>query len=131
MVNMGEFNVWTTPDGRQPLVYTGDPPTQWPILTMVNYMKWYTFYLVNPNGTIRAVDYQEWEPVENSTWAPPPTCDIDQYEDLSYPDGQFHTWSDHVPNPAQLERIAAQLGAQWDDCSREMIIGRYQREVLT
>ncbi len=121
-------HVWPVPGKDQVLVYNGPAPTDRPILSIPNYCKWYAFCLVHPNGTVAEVDYEDYEPVESSNWVPPIGVDPDAYDDLRYPK-QFHCWADHVPNPAQLERVAAQLGAVWCEQSREMIIGRYQQEI--
>ncbi len=111
-----------------PLVYNGLTPDR-PILTVVNYMKWYVLYLVNPDTSVVPVSQRVYEAVEDPNWEPPAGVDASQYDDLEYPRFAPNCWFDHIPNPGQLDRIAAQLGAVWDDNSVDMIVGRYEREI--
>ena len=94
-----------------PLIYWGPPPEGSGVLTVENYMKWYAIYAVMPDGTSRKVDHSEYADAERGK------------------DGS-HTWSDHIPNPHMLDKIAAHLKMDWDEDSYDMIVGRYQREVM-
>ncbi len=93
-------------DRGMPLVYVGEPPPERPILTVENYCKWYSLYLVKPGGWVEAVDM--------------------------YDAGSSFTaaWHDHVPDPGECERYAELKGYDWDENALDMIYGRYQREVV-
>lgn len=89
-----------------PLVMT-EPNSQGPLLTVENYVKWYDIYIVFPDGRIQKVPYELfWE-------------------------GKGTGWHDHVPNPKACQMVAEKLNAEWDECSFEMIVGRYMMEVVT
>jgi hypothetical protein len=90
-----------------PLVYWGFPPMAGHVVTVENYCKWYTLYLVDTDGHVQAVS---WEGLA----------------DHAEPDES--PWSDHVPNPYCLQRWAAAQNYQIDDQALEMVIGRWERE---
>jgi hypothetical protein len=95
---MDENRVYMSERGH-PLVYHGSPGKV-PILTVENYLKWYSLYLVNPDGSVEPVDFPE--------------------------DG----YCDHVPYPAAVEEMAADRGWVGCYESLEMIVGRYVLEFL-
>ena len=74
-----------------------------PTLTVENYMKWYDLYLVMPDGTVKALDLEE-------------------YLGLGFDMG------DHCWKPAHVARYAAMKG--YDICSNsfEMLIGRWRQD---
>jgi hypothetical protein len=99
-------------DRNFPLVYEGEPPEHgYIILTVENYMKWYTLYAVLPDGSAQPY----------------------------WPDGEFKEtdgfYGDHVFNPDLCEQLEGRkcrtLGNRimtWDDCSLDMIHGRWIRD---
>jgi hypothetical protein len=95
-----------------PLVYSipdNGYPQECPVLTVENYCKWYSLFLVHPDGRVEAVDYDRLEPIAAALDA--------------------SAYVDHVPNPACLEPLCDANG--WILCteSREMAVGRWQIEV--
>lgn len=86
-------------DRQLPLVYHhAMRPTDKPVLTVENYLKWYCLYLVRPDGSVEAVDFPE--------------------------DG----YCDHVPFPAAVLRMADERGWHVCTESMEMMIGRFMLE---
>jgi hypothetical protein len=90
------------------LIYIGTPSHK-PILTLENYCKWYRFYALMPDGTVRKVESSEY------------------YDDLDY-NGTI--WYDHVPNPEVYELIANHLNMFQHSETHEMIIGRYYKDIM-
>lgn len=86
-----------------PLVFQDEPGDR-PILTVENYVKWYTLYVVHPDGRVREADMTE-------------------------EDGFRSAWRDHVPHPAACHAYARLKGWEWDENSLDMVYGRYAREV--
>jgi len=95
-------------DHGHPLVFQGEPWKN-PILTVENYLKWYTLYLVMPDGEIRSLVY---------TGLILPEKFKDQV-----------LFVDHVPNPRAVAYTASQRHFYVDPVSFEAIIGRWQLEV--
>ena len=95
-----------------PLVYLGPPPRpgeQW-ILTVENYLKWYTIYVVLPEGEV--------EPLSDEMW---------QRYDREHP--MDSAWHDHVPNPDFCRWIPeAYPEYTWDGQAFDMIVGRLRNE---
>lgn len=96
-----------------PLIYHGAPPEAGAVLTMENYMKWYSIYRILPGGVVERVEYEEYAAVERG------------------PKGS-NTWCDHIPNPEMLDLIEACLGegVEWCQESRDMIVGRHRLEIM-
>jgi hypothetical protein len=69
------------------------------VLTVENYLKWYTLYLIQPDGSVEPVPFPE----------------------------EGHT--DHVPHPDAVAALAEEKGWIVCSESMEMIIGRYMQEV--
>ena len=92
-------------DRGQPLVYVGSPQDL-PVLTVENYVKWYTLHVVHPGGRVKAVNFPQ---------ASPP--------------GGGSAFVDHAPNPLACQQLAAKRGWVWDENSLDMIWGRWRREV--
>jgi len=86
------------------LVYWS-PPSEVPVLTVENYVKWYGLYLVHPDGRVEWLAFPEWGPDGRSGFV------------------------DHVPNPVACQQLAAKRGWVWDENSLDMIWGRWRREV--
>lgn len=91
-----------------PLLYVGQPPEDKPILALENYDKWYTPYLVLPNGAVVEVEADAMSLVMDT-----------------YPDA---LWVDHLFSPRYLYRLANQLGAILDERSLEVAAGRWALE---
>lgn len=84
-------------------------PVFMPTLTVENYCKWYRLYLVHPDGRVAPVDFPEWaEGVD---------------------DGQA-AYVDHVPNPNAVVAWANRSGYAVDSQSHEMMVGRWEMEVM-
>jgi len=92
-----------------PLVYNGDPPGFVPVLTIEAYCKWYTYSLVNINGSVESVCFYEAESLM-------PNCE-----------SAYH---DHVPNPRAMVLLANDRHWQLDREAYEMVLGRHMLEVL-
>lgn len=106
---MQEFRAYLSDRGI-PLVYNHAPQDK-PVLTVENYLKWYAFYLVMPNGSVEVLPY-------------------DRYRHLEGVEGLPYLWGDHVPHPAAYDRICEEL-AFYSDCnSADMITGRHVNDVL-
>ena len=84
-----------------PLVYEQVGHTT-EILTVENYIKWYSIYLIRTNGVVHRVDESNFNQSFEGT-----------------------AWNDHAPTPAYCEWLAGQLGAKWDSCSLDMVVGRW------
>lgn len=93
-----------------PLVYCWSEP-QVPVITVENYLKWYTIHVVMPDGSVESPD-------------------------LPYGNGDLW-WHDHVPSKEFCDNVVAALRAmlpkyadvKWDPQSLEMVVGRYRLEV--
>lgn len=75
-----------------------------PILTMENYEKWYSMYIIYPNGIVEKV--------------PPSledTCD---------------TWYDHAVYPEYFHGTAKRLGCTYDNRTFAMVCERFVEDVL-
>ena len=90
-----------------PLVAYGDYNGGCSVITVENYCKWYSLYLIMPGNEVKKVEFERLE--------------------------DFHEteWYDHVPNPAYVLALARKYGYSIHDLPFEMIIGRYEREVRT
>jgi hypothetical protein len=88
---------------RLPLVCVDDN-VEVPILTVENYCKWYDLQIVHPDGRVEAVPFPD--------------------------DGQGTPYVDHVPNPHAVARYADRCGYHIDLQAFEMIVGRWQLEVV-
>jgi len=86
-----------------PLVHC-TPPIAIPVLTVENYVKWYTLHVVHPDGRVQEVDFPTESPAGSA-------------------------FMDHVPNPVACQKLAADKGWLWDENSLDMIWGRWRREV--
>ena len=87
-------------DRNIPLVYHGDPPHA-PLLTVENYLKWYSIHIIHPDGSVGVVEHNEL---------------VDD------------AWADHNFKPWVCHQISQALGYEWHDESLEMVIGRYVTE---
>jgi hypothetical protein len=99
-------------DHGHPLVYQGEPWTS-PIITVENYLKWYTLYLIMPDGEIRPFLY-------TGLILPPESS---KFGSLG------STFIDHVPNPAAVVYTAEKNKMFVDPLSFEAIVGRWFIEV--
>jgi len=93
-------------------MYYGDPP-KITTVCIENYCKWYTPYVVKPDGSIDAftVTYEDLE-----EHCPPGESCMDS--------------SGHVFNPRAIARMAEARGFRMDDASYELMVGRWVLEVL-
>ena len=89
------------------LVYRQKPLDK-PVLTVEHYCKWYTLYLVMPDGTVKSVhdDFR------------------DEYDDAVEHWGSTHM-CDHCYHPDFIPVLAHHLGAYVDSEAHEMIAGRW------
>jgi len=86
------------------------PPQPHPLIVVELYMKWYTLFIINPDGSVEALCYPDFEEAPN------------------LPKG-ISCYHDHVPNP-----VAVQAYADWKEmeiCSEalELMIGRWVTDV--
>lgn len=88
-----------TKRGHQ-LIYNG--VSDRPIVTVELYCKWYSLYLIQPNGSVEEFI--------------PPT------EEVSFKDDTF--------NPIELVQYALKMNYLIDDLAFELIIGRWETETL-
>jgi len=93
-----------------PLVYIKNNNAR-KVLTVENYCKWYSLYLVLPDGEVTEV-----------------SATSDAYE-AAYNQAGGTTY-DHVFYPTFVLKLAEQLDAYLDPQSFEVIVGRYRTEVL-
>jgi hypothetical protein len=101
------YCIYTDAEGT-PLVYAHAPHTV-PILTVSVADKWYTPYLVNPDGSVTEAtlhDLEEVTPVNECAWG-----------------GSTHVW-----NPHSIQALCVKHG--WHLCmsSLQFIIGRWEHE---
>jgi len=93
-----------------PLVYVGLSKNV-PVLTVENYSKWYGFCLVLPDGSVEEVDFGVLLPSADEKGLIP--------------------YVDHVPNALLVPGMAESRGWVLDDCSYEMMVGRWESEVAS
>ena len=99
---MREYVLRHFSDRGMPLVFQDElKPGATPVLTVENYKKWYSLFLVTHEG-VRKLTYGEF-PI---------------------------TWHNHVPNPAQARELAEKNGWEFCSESYEMMVGRFIMEVL-
>lgn len=91
-----------------PLVWVTRPLRDRAVLTVENYTKWYSLFLIHPNGAVEEV------PFPDDKWAR----------------GNESAFCDHVPNPNAVQRFAADKGYGIDDQAYEMMVGRWELEVV-
>ncbi len=77
-----------------------------PILTMENYMKWYSMYIIYPDGKVESISRSS----EN--------------EDASV------TWYDHAVYPEYFHLSAKRLGCTYDNRTFAMVCERFVEDVL-
>ena len=92
-----------------PLVYAGDP-ARVPVLTVENYPKWYGLCLVMPDGSVLEVSFGELQDLADAARVSP--------------------FVDHVPNATLVPALAEARGWSLDSCSYEMMVGRWECEVV-
>lgn len=90
------------------LLYTGQPIEGKSILTLENYTKWYDIHLVNPDGSVSAVDVRILHDAQ----------EIDSKAQ----------WVDHLYHPRLLYRVAEILKAEFDERAIEVAAGRWMLE---
>jgi hypothetical protein len=78
-----------------------------PTLTVELYEKWYTLYLVKPNGDIEVVEYPD----------DPASCPSD-----------MSPYMGHVPNSKVVANYARNHGYEVDLLAFELIVGRWEIE---
>jgi hypothetical protein len=86
--------------------YTPEIPT----ITVEDYCKWYTLYVVFPDNRVESLCFPGH----------------DTLDDL--PSGEM-SFVDHVPNPRAVKRMAERLGYEIDYDSLERMVGRWFLEV--
>jgi hypothetical protein len=88
-------------DRSIPLVFNGEMHESHPaVVTVENYLKWYSLFLVKPDGSVEKIAY----------------------------DGSIQ-WADHVPNPSDIETYAEKNGYDIDREAMDMIVGRWVTEI--
>ncbi len=98
-------------DRGMPLILDANTvlPVRVPTLTVEMYCKWYTPFLIMPDGRTAAADISDLEnftPTGESAWG-----------------GSTHVW-----NPSAIKALAEARGWDIDDCAYEMICGRWEIE---
>jgi hypothetical protein len=91
-----------------PLVWIVPPLPGEVVLTVENYCKWYSLYLIHEDGRVEKI------PFPDQGWA--------QSGESAY--------ADHVPNPTVVQRFAERKGYLLDTQAFEMIIGRWELEYV-
>jgi len=98
-----------------PLVYHGQPCDH-AVLTVENYLKWYTYYLVMPNGTVEDLDTGGRAKI------------LERFEhevEASLPSGEG-LYGDHIMHPKFMWAVASKLDYYLCLESYEMVIGRWE-----
>lgn len=94
-----------------PLLYIGKPVSV-PVLTLENYTKWYSIYLVMPDGTVDTINSDVILEI------------VSQYQSREYP----CLWVDHLYHPLLLQKLAEKLNAELDERAQEVAAGRWYYE---
>lgn len=94
-------------DRDHPLLWVAQPLDK-PVLTLENYTKWYSQYLVMPDGTVKQVDVGV----------------IDEVMDKD----PSALYVDHWPSPRLLYRMAQHLDCFIDERAIEVALGRWIKE---
>jgi len=81
-----------------------------PTITVENYLKWYTLYVVFPDGSVEHLCFPRFDNKEDEI------------------EGEVG-FMDHVPNPKAVWKMSERLGYDIDMQSFEMIVGRWFIEV--
>lgn len=97
--------VYYVSERGHPLLYwrSSDHPLTKPVLTLENYLKWYSLYVIYPDDRVEEVDYA-------------------LYDGLMSPGTD---WYDHVPNPQLLQRLCDKMDWGLDDTAEEVCLARY------
>jgi len=85
-------------------------PESKPVLTAENYSKWYELFLVMPDGTVGEVGFGELHELADERGVSP--------------------YVDHVPNPSLVSVLAERRGWSIDHVSYEVMVGRWEIEVV-
>lgn len=89
-----------------PLIYV-DSPLDVPIITLENYIKWYSVFVILPSGEVQKVPVQKIEEAnESGSWV-----------------------ADHCFHPKLLYRLAKMYGGSVDSQAVEIAIGRWIEEI--
>lgn len=80
-----------------------------PVLTVEAYCKWYSLYVVHPDGTFAKVPFADLEPYT--------------------PEG-MSAYVDHAPNPEAALEMATQRGWLLDPVAYDVMVGRFLVEGL-
>jgi len=80
-----------------------------PTITVENYCKWYTLYVVHPDNRVELLFFPGY----------------DNQEDVPESGVGF---IDHVPNPKAVSKMAKRLGYDIDERSYECMVGRWFME---
>jgi hypothetical protein len=96
-------------DRGLPLIWSSTDQRDRPVLTLEDYLKWYTPYLVYPDGRVEAVT--PWEE-ELRPFTPERESSV----------------GDHVWNPTALLKWAEARGYDFDDAAYERLVGRWTIE---
>lgn len=107
-MNGGEPRLYFS-DRDLPLVYVGPPPNEGYVLTVENYIKWYTLYRVDSDGKVTPLPHeQHFFPDEHKPGYDGPS-----------------SWADHVPGIDWCLWLAkAHPEYEWCPESLDMIAGR-------
>ncbi len=82
-----------------------------PVLTVELTDKWYSLHLVRSNGSVEILSFGELEAPAASLGCSP--------------------FCDHVPNPAAVRALAESQGWRLDSLAEELIVGRWELEVMS
>lgn len=87
------------------------------VLTVENYVKWYTLYIIYPNGEVEEIDNLLKENKDNPL--------LEKVSDILN-DG----WYDHCIKPDTFKKIAEVLHLTYDTATIETVERRYQTDKL-
>lgn len=89
-----------------PLIQTFIPNR--PTITIENYQKWYSFYVVFPDGRVEEIHAADHGVATESPYG----------------------WSDHVPHPYLIKALAEKMNYNYDPEAYEIIAGRWTIETM-
>ena len=99
-----------TPDGKSRLAWSSSGARHVPVLTVALRTKWYELYVVEIDGSVRALDHG----------FAPLSVVAERLRETPY--------LDHVPNPRVFEALAEENGWELDELAEELVVGRWQLE---
>jgi len=105
------------------LSYWGDPPGRTTVCCEL-YGKWYTLYVITPDGTVAPLDYTH---LPDGPLYEEGDDDIPMYMKAGAP--RYKAYSDHVPHPLAVLEYVDKQGWDLCDTAEELITERWFRHV--